>query len=218
MTNMTAAEAFRLLNVSRETAARLEAYGSLLQKWQERINLVSGSTLADLWRRHILDSGQTFRHLPAATRVVVDLGAGAGFPGLVLAAMGVPEVHLVESDIRKCAFLREAARVMGLSVSVHAKRIEKISPFPVDVVTARALAPLSELLHYAEPFLSRAQRDEKSVECLFLKGRTAEDELTAAGKEWNMDIERLPSLSDPEGLILRLSEVTRGPSTGQRRR
>lgn len=218
MIPMTEDEACGLLSVSRETAQRLEAYAALLRKWQERINLVSTATLADLWRRHMLDSGQLFRHLPPATRVVVDLGSGAGFPGLVLAAMGVPEIHLVESDGRKCAFLREAARVMGVAATIHAARIEKLAPFSADVVTSRALAPLSELLHYAEPFLSAAGNDVKTRECLFLKGRMAQDELTAAAKEWNMAIERLPSLSDPDGLILRLSEVTRGPTAGRRRR
>lgn len=218
MTVMTAADACRLLGVSRETSERLDAYAGLLRKWQERINLVSASTLADLWRRHMVDSGQLFRHLPPATRAVVDFGSGAGFPGLVLAAMGVPQVHLVESDSRKCAFLREAARIMAVPVVIHNRRIEQVTPFVVDVVTSRALAPLSELLSYAEPFLSHPGDNVDTGECLFLKGRTAEDELTAASKEWNMAIERLPSLSDPEGHILRLSEVTRGPSAGQRRR
>lgn len=212
MTALTAEETGRLLDVSRETLARLESYADLLRKWQERINLVSGGTLPDLWRRHILDSGQLFRHLPANTAVLVDLGSGAGFPGLVLAAMGVPEVHLIESDARKCAFLREAARVMGLaSVTIHNRRIEHVTPFVADVVTSRALAPLSQLLDYAVPFLQNG-------EAWFLKGRGGEDELTAAAKKWNMAIQRLTSLSDPEGLILRLSEVTRGPATGQRRR
>lgn len=212
MSPLTAEAAGRVLGVSRETLSRLESYAELLRKWQDRINLVSGATLPDLWRRHMLDSGQLFRHLPAGTAVLVDLGSGAGFPGLVLAAMGVPAVHLIESDARKCAFLREAARVMGLSsVTIHNRRIEQVAPFAADVVTSRALAPLSQLLNYAFPFLQNG-------EALFLKGRGGEDELTAAAKEWNMAIERLTSLSDPEGLILRLSEVTRGPAPGQRRR
>lgn len=218
MTPMTAHEACRLLSVSRETQTRLEAYAALLTKWQDRINLVSASTLPDLWRRHMLDSGQVFRHLPNGARVVVDLGSGAGFPGLVLAAMGVPEVHLVESDSRKCAFLREAARVMAVPVTVHNRRIEQVTPFPADVVTSRALAPLCDLLSYAEPFLQHPGDKVDNGECLFLKGRSGEDELTLASKEWKMRIERLSSLSDPEGLILRLSEVTRGPAAGQRRR
>ena len=218
MTSMAAAEACRLLSVSRETSERLEIYAALLCKWQQRINLVSGSTLADLWRRHMLDSGQLFRYLPTATRVVVDLGSGAGFPGLVLAAMGVPEVHLVESDVRKCAFLREAARAMAVPVTVHTARIEKVAPFSADVVTSRALAPLSELLDYAAPFFLHPEDRAKPGECLFLKGRTGEDELTVALKEWNMVIERHTSLSDPDGLILRLSEVSRGPTAGRRRR
>lgn len=202
-----------LPDVSRETSARLVAYAELLVKWQARINLVSKGTLPDLWRRHMLDSAQVFRLLPSPTRVLVDLGSGAGFPGLVLAAMGVPEVHLIEADGRKCAFLREAARVMGVSVVVHHARIEAVPPFAADVVTSRALAPLAQLLHYAEPFLRRAQPAGKGGQCLFLKGRGGEDELTLATKEWNMSVERVTSLSDPDGLILRLSEVSRGRNT-----
>ncbi len=196
--------------VSRETVERLRAYAALLEKWQARINLVSAKTLPALWRRHMLDSAQLVPLLPAGARVVVDIGSGAGFPGLVLAAAGVPEVHLIESDARKCAFLREAARAMGVPATVHNARIEAVAPFPADVVTARALAPLDKLLGYAEPFLARPVDSGDSGECLFLKGRTADDELTLASKGWIMSVDRVPSLSDPDGLILRIREVRRG--------
>ncbi len=186
------------------TLARLVAYADLLVRWQARINLVGPDTVADLWRRHMLDSAQLFPRLPPGCRRVVDFGSGAGFPGLVLAVMGAPDVHLVESDTRKAAFLREAARVSATQVTVHVGRIERLPPLGADVVTARALAPLAKLLELAAPHLAPGGR------CLFLKGRGAEDELTAARKEWMITADRTPSVTDPSGLILELGEIRRG--------
>ena len=193
--------------VSRETLERLRAYADLLVKWQERINLVGPDTIADLWNRHVLDSAQLYPLIRPEARRLVDLGSGAGFPGLVLAVMGAPDVHLVESDQRKAAFLREAARMTGTTVTILAKRIEQVAPLAADVVTARALAPLGKLLDWAAPHLA------PGGECLFLKGRGAEDELTAAAKEWNISASRTPSLTDPGGLVLHLREVSRGRAT-----
>jgi 16S rRNA (guanine527-N7)-methyltransferase len=190
------------LPVSRETVDRLAAYADLLERWQARINLVGPGTMGDLWRRHMLDSAQLLPHLRPGP--ILDLGSGAGFPGLVLAVLGAGPVHLVESDGRKCAFLREAARVTGTAVTIHPVRAETLTPFAVTTVTARALAPLSKLLELAAPFL------ESGARALFLKGRSSEVELTEAAKDWMMTVERIPSLSDPEGLILHLSEVQRG--------
>lgn len=190
--------------VSRETVERLAAYAELLVKWQARINLVGPDTLPDLWRRHLLDSAQVFPHLPQSIHRLVDMGCGAGFPGLVLAVMGAPDVHLIESDQRKCAFLREVARVTGTKVTIHNQRIEAVAPLGADVVTARALAPLDKLLGWAERHLCPGGH------ALFLKGRGVEDELTMAGKEWNITFERIPSLSDPSGIILHCKEVRRG--------
>lgn len=192
----------RLTGVSRETLDRLEAYVGLLKAWNRRINLVGGSTLGDPWRRHILDSAQLYPHVPAKARVLVDLGSGAGLPGLVLAAMGVPEVHLVESDQRKAAFLREAVRVTSIPATIHAARAERIS-LVADVVTARAVAPLPDLLALAAPFLGA-----NSV-ALFLKGRTAREELTLAEKTWKMRSRLLPSSSDPGGMLLILEAIVR---------
>lgn len=191
--------------VSRETVARLERYAALLVKWQARINLVGPATLPDLWRRHMLDSAQLAPFLPGGGPIV-DLGAGAGFPGLVLAALGAPDVHLIESDARKCAFLREAARVMGVAVTVHACRIEAVAGFPAAAVTARALAPLARLLGWAERFVAPGTR------CLFLKGQGFEDELTEARKAWSITFEGVPSRSDPSGILLLLNEVHRVPA------
>ncbi len=194
----------RLIPVSRETLARLEALLALLGRWQRRINLVGVASMADPWRRHILDSAQLFRYLPAPDVRLLDLGSGAGFPGLVLAIMGVREVHLVESDRRKATFLREAARETGGDhARIHVARIEELEPFPVDVVTARALAPLPRLLELAAPFFGPRTLG------LFLKGRNLDAELTAARRHWRMQVEIEPSLSSPEGRILILREVAR---------
>ena len=200
-----------LVPVSRETLDRLGAYLDLLRRWQRTINLVAESTLADPWRRHILDSAQLARVWPDGAGRLVDLGSGAGLPGLVLAIMGLPgATHLVESDKRKAAFLREAARAAGAAamVTVHACRIEAAPPIVADVVTARALAPLPELLTHAERFAT------PGTVCLFPKGRGAEAELTAARRAWKMGLDRQPSLSDPEGQILVVSEFRRAGSDG----
>jgi 16S rRNA (guanine527-N7)-methyltransferase len=189
--------------VSRETLERLSAYAALLVKWQARINLVSTATLDDLWRRHMLDSAQLVPLLPAETKSLVDLGSGAGFPGLVLAILGVPAVHLIESDQRKCIFLGEAARAAGVWATIHNTRIESIEGVTTGLVTARACAPLDQLLTYAQKFL---WHDGKA---LFLKGAAVEEELVGARKNWQMEVERFPSASDPTGCILRIGQVRR---------
>ncbi|WP_019645118.1 16S rRNA (guanine(527)-N(7))-methyltransferase RsmG [Novispirillum itersonii] len=197
-------EAFQAqTTVSRETVDRLTAYADLLCKWQPKINLVGPSTMGDVWRRHFLDSAQLWPLLPAGAKTLIDFGSGAGFPGLVLAIMGVPDVHLVESDQRKCAFMREAARAAGVSVTIHNKRIEAITAFPVDVVSSRALAALPQLLEFAAPFLA------PHTVCLFPKGQNVEAELTDLNKIWTLRMDRQPSLTDADATILRLSEVRR---------
>jgi 16S rRNA (guanine527-N7)-methyltransferase len=194
-------------DVSRETLERLRRYAEILVKWQKSINLVSPESLNDLWRRHILDSAQLRAFLPPEARSLIDMGSGAGFPGLVLAILSVPDVHLIESDSRKCVFLAEAARTAGLAVgqnpTIHRARLEEIADLRVDVVTARACAPLVQLLAYAEPFLH-----DHSI-CLFPKGGRVDEELTEAEKTWRMAVERFPSLSDPTGTILRIRQVAR---------
>ena len=192
-----------IVPVSRETLARLEAYAALLVRWSARINLVGRNTLVDLWRRHILDSAQLQPLVPDSARSVIDLGSGAGLPGLVLAILGTPGVELVEADSRKCAFLREAARIAEVDVTIRPCRIEAVPPHPVDVVTARACAPLDRLLGLAEPFLA------DGTECLFLKGERVEDELTLARKHWTMTVSLRQSVSDPRGVVLRLQQVAR---------
>jgi 16S rRNA (guanine527-N7)-methyltransferase len=200
----------KLTNVSRETLDRLIRYVELLTAWNARINLVGRNTLGDVWRRHILDSAQLYPHIPQGTRLLIDLGSGAGLPGLILSILGVPEVHLIESDARKAVFLREAARVTGAPAAVHALRIDRAKPLVAQVVTARALAPVAELLEISERF-----RTPNTI-CVFLKGENVQEELTEAVKQWNMTAHQSPSLSDPSGCILRLENINRDPSAGSR--
>ncbi len=195
--------------VSRETLARLQAYADLLTLWNKKINLVGPSTVPDLWARHKLDSAQLFPLIPTGTKTLLDLGSGAGFPGLVLAIMGVQGVHLAESDQRKCAFLREAARIAQAPVTVLAKRIESIPAFPVDVITARALAPVAELLDWSAPFIT------ENTLCIFPKGQNVEVELTQAHKGWRITTDQRPSRTDPRGTIVCISEVRRDRSADQ---
>jgi 16S rRNA (guanine527-N7)-methyltransferase len=189
--------------VSRETLARLQSYADLLVRWSARINLVAASTLDDLWRRHFLDSAQLMPLIPAGAQSLIDLGSGAGFPGLVLAIMGVPAVELVEADARKCAFLREAARIAAAPATIHHARIESVPPHPVDVVTARGCAPLDRLLVLAQPFVA------PETVCLFPKGEQAGQEVAAARRNWMMEVDRHDSRSDPRGSILCLTRLTR---------
>jgi 16S rRNA (guanine527-N7)-methyltransferase len=190
--------------------ARLQTYASLLVKWQAAINLVGRDTLPDLWRRHMLDSAQLAEGIPAtqpdgSAVTLLDLGSGAGFPGLVLAIMTGREVHLVDSDQRKGAFLLEAARQTGVldRVTVHSTRIEAAKAWGAPIITARALASLDQLLAWSTPYLT------PDSTCLFLKGAKAEDELTAAGSSWTMAVERHQSLTDSSGVILKLHNIKR---------
>ena len=196
------AAALRLLPVSRETAERLDAYVALLLRWQTVKNLVGPSTLPTIWTRHVIDSAQIFQYAPDA-KIWVDLGSGAGFPGLVIACLLAERndghVHLVESNGRKVAFLREIARKLALPVTVHDSRIEECRatlPDTIDCVTARALAPLTELL------AMQAQIAKNPCVALFLKGQDIDDELTQASKYWNIKSSIYPSLTDPSGRIL----------------
>ena len=179
----------------------------LLTKWQKRINLVAASTMPDLWRRHMYDSAQLAGHIPphsAAPGPLLDLGSGAGFPGLVLAILGRPQIHLVESNGQKSLFLAEVARQTDTEVRIHSRRIEDLPQNHfARFITARAVAPLPKLLGLAAPFLA-----EKG-EMFFLKGKKARDELTDSQKKWKMSVKIHPSLSDPSGTILQIGGLGR---------
>lgn len=202
------ASALRLTPVSRETERRLDIIVALLEKWQRTINLVAPATLPHVWTRHVADSLQLVP-LAGEVRRWVDLGSGGGFPGLAVAAVladrADADVTLVESDGRKAAFLREAARLAELPVTVLPSRIEQVAPkiaADVEVVSARALAPLPKLLDLAAPFLAQGATG------LFLKGQDVDNELTQAAKSWRIDAEIKGSLTDRGGhvLIVRAAE------------
>jgi len=188
--------------VSRETLARLKAYADVLADWNARHNLVARSTLPDLWRRHFWDSAQLAPLIPDTARTLADLGSGAGFPGLVLAAMR-PDltVTLHEATTKKCAFLQAAADRMGLTVTIQNARLEELARQPFDVVTARALAPLPQLLTYAQNFVGPGGI------CLFLKGQNVGAELTEAHKYWNIKASQVPSQTDPSAAIVVVREL-----------
>lgn len=193
--------------VSRETFDRLALYAELLVKWQKTINLVSPASLPHLWARHMLDSAQVMDHAPATARSWLDLGSGGGFPGLVCAAIA-QETHpglrmdLVEADLRKAAFLRETARQMGLAVGVFSRRIEDLPPQSADVISARALAPLTTLCGYAHRHLAA------DGVALFQKGARHAEELETARLGWQMEVTVVPSVTDAEAVLFRIEHLS----------
>jgi 16S rRNA (guanine527-N7)-methyltransferase len=189
------------LDVSRETSSQLDTLVDTLGRWQKAINLVGRATVEDVWVRHVLDSAQLKGLIPAGARSLADLGSGGGFPGLVVAALRPElEVTLIESDARKAAFLGEAARRMGLSKPprIVIRRIEEAPPAAADVVTARALAPLGQLLAWAD-----RHRTDTAI-CLFHKGKGWQGELTDATKDWDIEFQPLTSVTDRDAVILRI--------------
>ncbi len=195
--------------VSRETMERLETYHELLVKWNRKINLVSSSTLNDAWTRHFADSAQLWRFHRIFSDWI-DLGSGAGFPGLVLATIAAEKYpdatfHLVESDARKCAFLRTVVRETGARATIHNVRIDDLTDVKADVLSARALAPLGQLLVHAEKLLRRGGN------CLFLKGKNYDTEIREASKTWSFNHDGFSSLTDPKARILDIKDLKRAP-------
>ena len=210
------AEAFQSeFAVSRETLDRLVTYEALLKQWQKTINLVAPSTLSDIWHRHFADSAQLWRYRPVGAESWLDVGSGAGFPGLVLAILAQqhgPSRHvLVESDTRKAAFLREVARKTGVAVDILCTRIESTETLArvqrVSCVTARALAPMPRLASLVAPYFA-----SDSVG-LFLKGREVAVELEEAARSWDFSCDLKPSLTDADGRVVLLT-VLKAKSEG----
>jgi 16S rRNA (guanine527-N7)-methyltransferase len=198
--------AFRITPVSRETSERLDRFVAHLLKWQPAVQLVAPSTLAKIWTRHVADSLQLLPDI-AEAKEVVDVGSGAGFPGLVL-AIAAPDksIHLVESDTRKASFLREALRITDTAAKVYPERVESVAKrisTEIHMVTARAFAPVSALLQVTEPFF---QHGAKGV---FLKSQDVEGELTTAAKSWNVNFVLRNSLTDPRGRVLLIDKAKR---------
>lgn len=195
-------------NVSRETISRLEHYETLLRKWTAKINLVSKSTLDDLWSRHILDSVQLYQCVEADPEHWLDLGSGGGLPGIVCAVVA-SEKHphckftLIESDERKCVFLRTAIRELDLNANVITDRIDQVQPIDADIISARALADLSTLCSFADHHLA------DSGLCIFPKGKTWKNEVKLARESWHFDYEAITSKTDNEAVVLKLGNISR---------
>ncbi len=193
-------------DVSRETFDALQAYASLTAKWTEHINLIAKSTVSDLWDRHIVDSAQLYTHAPTFCHWV-DIGSGGGFPGLVMAIIArekAPEGRFtfIESDARKCTFLRTAVRELGLHVTVLTSRIDRADPQGADSRSARALASLSDLLPLADRHLN------PQGTALFMKGRRYQSELSAISADWTYEFAEQPSITDPQSRILRFKGIS----------
>ena len=192
-------------DVAPEVLDKLHHYHARLLEWNPKINLVSASTLPDAWRRHFLDSAQlypVYKH-SGENLTMADLGSGPGFPGMVLAIMGAPNVSLIERDVRKAAFLRTIAAETKTQIDLLNLNIKDIKNRQFDVITSRALADVNELLHLCEHLR------KPSTHCLFLKGKNLDAELALAQKEWVMDVRKMESVTDDEAFILRLTDIKR---------
>ncbi|MBY4894272.1 16S rRNA (guanine(527)-N(7))-methyltransferase RsmG [Rhodobacteraceae bacterium N5(2021)] len=204
--NADHAKAWIAARVSRETMERLELFLTLLHHWQKTINLVAPSTLDAAWSRHFLDSAQIYDLAPQDATRWLDLGSGGGFPGLVVATLAREtrpdlSVTLVESDIRKCGFMREAARKMDVPVKILTRRIADIPPQAADVISARALSSLSNLIDHAKPHMTQ------NTCLLFPKGSSYKAELETLSDDWQIKGETIASLTDPDAVVLRFQGV-----------
>lgn len=191
------------VDISDEIFSRLFAYHDLLLKWQAKVNLIGSDTIEDIWNRHFLDSLQLLKLLPSTSKPILDLGSGAGFPGMVLAIAGIKNIHLVESDSKKTSFLKEVARITKTDVIIDNIRIEDMNLSDAGVVMARALADLPTLFEYIERFVSH------ETIYLFPKGKNYAKELQDAKLKWNFDAVAIPSVTDINAVILSISNLRR---------
>jgi 16S rRNA (guanine527-N7)-methyltransferase len=196
------------VSVSRETFAKLEAYAALLKKWNRKINLVGPATIQTLWERHIVDSAQVFHVKHPESGLWLDIGSGAGLPGMICAILAQeksPDLRfaMIESDQRKAAFLRTANRECGLSVEIIAKRIEEVAPMNADILSARALADLSDLLSFADHHLA------KTGTALFPKGAQWKKEVDNAEAQWRFTLNHHKSVTNDDSTILEIGGIAR---------
>ena len=194
-------------NVSRETFEKFIIFYKTLIKWQNSINLISKSSIENIWVRHILDSAQLYRYTKKINGNILDFGSGAGFPGLILAMMGNKNIHLVESDQKKCTFLREVAMLSETDVTIHNNRIENLKYFDVELITARALAPLNKLINYAEAFSKKSVSNKILPKMLFLKGKSYKKEILELSKTQKISFQEYQSITDDFGKILYINSI-----------
>jgi 16S rRNA (guanine527-N7)-methyltransferase len=190
-------------DVPRETKTKIEKYICLLLEWNEKINLIGKSTINDIWQRHIVDSLQLMLYIDNDQKIIVDLGSGAGFPGIVLSMAGIKKIILIEKDKRKAAFLQQAASLCENEVIIISERIENIRMVEADIITARALAPLTQLLELTIPLI------RENTECLFFKGQRFEEEIKAANQKFNMNYSVYPSITQEGAAIISIKELKR---------
>jgi len=194
--------------VSRETYEKLCVFHKILIKWQNSINLISKNTVKDIWERHFLDSAQLYKFVKGIKGNIIDFGSGAGFPGLVLAIMGKKNIHLVESDYKKCVFLKEIAMLTETDITIHNCRIEDLSFINVDLITCRALGPLSKLIEYVEIFMNKSLIERQNLpKLLFLKGKNYYSEVLELSKTKKISFREYPSITDASGKILYINKV-----------
>ena len=194
--------------VSRETYEKLFLFQKTLIKWQKSINLISKNTIENTWERHFLDSAQLYKFVRDIEGNIIDFGTGAGFPGMVLAIMGKNNIHLVETDHKKCVFLKEIAMLTETDITIHNCRIEDLSFINVDLITCRALAPLSKLIDYVEIFMNKSLREkQKFPKLLFLKGKSYYSEILELRNNRKISFKEYPSITDVHGKILYINKV-----------
>ncbi len=194
--------------VSRETYEKLFLFQKTLIKWQKSINLISKNTIENTWERHFLDSAQLYKFIRDIEGNIIDFGSGAGFPGMVLAIMSKKNIHLVESDNKKCVFLKEIAMLTETDITIHNCRIEDLDFINVDLITCRALASLKKLIHYVDVFLNKSLGEKQQFpKLLFLKGKSYYSEIFELSKIKKISFEEFPSITDKEGRILYISKV-----------
>ncbi len=194
--------------VSRETYDKLCLFQKILIKWQKSINLISKNTIENTWERHFLDSAQLYKFVRGIEGNILDFGSGAGFPGMVLSIMGKKNIHLVESDYKKCVFLKEIAMLTETDITIHNCRIEELNFINVDLVTCRALASLKKLIHYVEVFINKSLGEKQQYpKLLFLKGKSYFSEIIELSKIKKISFEEYPSITDKDGRILYISKV-----------
>ena len=209
LTNINTYEKFSShVFVSRETYDRLCLFQKILIKWQKSINLISKNTIENTWERHFLDSAQLYKFVRDIEGNIIDFGSGAGFPGMVLAIMGKKNIHLVESDYKKCVFLKEIAMLTETDITIHNCRIEELNFINVDLVTCRALASLKKLVYYVEVFINKSLGARQHYpKLLFLKGKSYFSEIIELSKIKKISFEEYPSITDKDGRILYISKV-----------
>ncbi len=194
--------------VSRETYEKFCIFHEILIKWQKSINLISRESIKNIWIRHILDSAQLFSFISDIKGNVIDFGSGAGFPGLIMAIMGKKNIHLVESDYKKCVFLKEVSILTDVDVIIHNCRIENLSSIDVDLITSRALAPLNKLINYVEIFVNKSTKEnDKPPKMLFLKGKSWKKEISELNKTKKIKYQEFPSLTDNYGRIIYIDKI-----------